>query len=47
VSFHVPRVSLAVSNNEHSVAVVMAAVSLVRKLWVDKTLRLKRQGKHE
>ncbi|KAH3910221.1 hypothetical protein HBI56_078380 [Parastagonospora nodorum] len=29
------------------VAVVMAAVSLVRKLWVDKTLRLKRQGKHE
>jgi hypothetical protein len=31
----------------HSVAVVMAFVSLIRKLFVDKTLRLNRQGKHE
>jgi hypothetical protein len=28
-----------------AVAVVMAFFSLGRKLWVDKTLRLKRQGK--
>jgi len=27
------------------VAVVAAAFSITRKLWVDKTLRLKRQGK--
>ncbi|KAF2830064.1 hypothetical protein CC86DRAFT_392064 [Ophiobolus disseminans] len=30
-----------------TVAVVMAFVSLIRKLFVDRTLRLKRQGKHE
>jgi hypothetical protein len=30
-----------------SVAVVMAFFSLGRKLWVDKTLRLKRQGKEQ
>ncbi|KAH7090339.1 hypothetical protein FB567DRAFT_589741 [Paraphoma chrysanthemicola] len=29
------------------VAVVMAIVSLIRKLFVDKTLRLNRQGKRE
>ncbi|KAJ4335471.1 hypothetical protein N0V87_006129 [Didymella glomerata] len=29
------------------VAVVMAFFSLGRKLWVDKTLRLKRQGKEQ
>ncbi|KAL6710690.1 hypothetical protein ACN47E_007747 [Coniothyrium glycines] len=28
-----------------AVAVVAAAFSITRKLWVDKTLRLKRQGK--
>ncbi|KAF5853823.1 hypothetical protein GGP41_006612 [Bipolaris sorokiniana] len=29
------------------VAIVMAFFSIFRKLWVDKTLRLKRQGKQE
>lgn len=30
-----------------SIAVGMAIFSIFRKLWVDKTLRLKRQGKQE
>ncbi|KAJ4994404.1 hypothetical protein SVAN01_00233 [Stagonosporopsis vannaccii] len=34
-------------NTSPSIAVAMAIFSLGRKLWVDKTLRLKRQGKEQ